>query len=60
MTVEQNIYLNEGTLNREKYLKCVFRLFNKNCVNKEGLDLSKEVLWVSVGPRVAEIPATRV
>ena len=32
----------------------------KAWVNKEGLDLSKEVLWVSVGQRAAELPAIKV
>ena len=31
-----------------------------NYVNKGGLDLSKEVLWVSVGQRVAELRAVKV
>ena len=29
-------------------------------VNRGGLDLSKEVLWVSVGQRAAELPAIKV
>ena len=32
-----------------EYLKSAARL-----LNKEGLDLSKEVLWVSVGQRAAD------
>ena len=43
-----------------KYVKSAARLLNRNCVNKEGLDLSKEVLWVSVGQRVAEMVAVKV
>ena len=35
-----------------KYLKSSARLLDRNCVNKNGL----EVLWVSVGQRAAEIP----
>ena len=31
-----------------KYIKSAVRLLNRNCVNEGGLDLSKEVLWVSV------------
>ena len=31
-----------------KYIKSASRLLNRDCVNKGGLDLSKEVLWVSV------------
>ena len=33
---------------------------DKNCVNKGGLDLSKEVLWVSVCQRAAKLPAGKV
>ena len=31
----------------EKYIKSAARVLNRDCVNKRGLDLSKEVLWVS-------------
>ena len=34
-----------------KCIKSVARVLNKDCVNKRGLDLSKNVLWVSVGQR---------
>ena len=30
------------------------------CVNRGGLDLSKAVLWVSVGQGAAELPAIKV
>ena len=40
-----------------KYLKSAARLFTRNYFNKGDLDLSKEVLWVSVGQREAELPA---
>ena len=43
-----------------KYSKSATRLLNRNCVNKGGLDLSKEVLWVSVGQRAAELWAVKV
>ena len=43
-----------------KYNKTAARLLNRDCVNKRGLDLSKEVLWVSGGQRVAELPAIKV
>ena len=33
---------------------------NIDCVNKRGLDLYKEVLWVSVGQRAAELSAIKV
>ena len=42
------------------YLITAARLLDRNCVNKRGLDLSKEVLWVSVGQRAAELPAIKV
>ena len=32
-----------------KYIKKAARLLNRDYVNRRGLDLSKEVLWVSVG-----------
>ena len=44
-------------------IKCIesaARLLNIDCVNKRGLDLSKEVLWVSVGQRAAELRAVKV
>ena len=43
-----------------RYLECANRLLNRICVNKGGLDLSTDALWVSVGQRVAEIPAIKV
>ena len=46
-----------------KEIKCIKiapRLLNKDCVNKGGLDLSKEVLWVSVGLRAAVLWAVKV
>ena len=39
-----------------KYLKYATRLLNRDCVNTRGLDLSKEVLWVSVSQRTAAWP----
>ena len=43
-----------------KYLKSAARLLDRNYFNKEDLDLSKEVLWVSVGQRAAEIRTVKV
>ena len=43
-----------------KYNKCVAGLLNRNWVNIGGLHLSKEVLWVSVGQRAAELRAVKV
>ena len=43
-----------------KYIKSASRLLDRAWVNKGGLDLSKEVLWVSVGQRAAEQPAIKV
>ena len=43
-----------------KYIKSAARLLNRDCVNKGGLDLSKEVLWVSVGQRVAKLQPVKV
>ena len=41
-------------------LKSAARLLNRDYVNRKGLDLSKEVLWVFVGQRAAEIRAVKV
>ena len=43
-----------------KYIKSDARLLDRVWVNKRGLDLSKEVLWVFVGQRTAELPAIKV
>ena len=43
-----------------KYIKSAARLLNRDCVNKRGLDLSKEVLWVSVDQRAAVLRAVKV
>ena len=42
-----------------KYIKSAARLMDRDYVNRRGLDLSKELLWVSVGQRAAEIPAIK-
>ena len=43
-----------------KCIKSAARLLDIDCVNKGGLDLSKEVLWVSVGQRAAVLRAVKV
>ena len=43
-----------------KYIKSAARVLNRDCVNKGGLDLSKNVLWVSVGQRAADLQAVKV
>ena len=43
-----------------KYIKSAARILNRNCVNKGGLDLSKNVLWVSVGQRAADLRFVKV
>ena len=43
-----------------KYIKSAARVLNRNCVNKRGLDLSKNVLWVSVGQMAADLRAFKV
>ena len=43
-----------------KYIKSASRLLNRDCVNKRGLNLSKEVLWVSIGQRVGELSVIKV
>ena len=47
-------------LTKIKCIKSASRLLNRDCVNKRGLDLPKEVLWVSIDQRVAELPAIKV
>ena len=42
-----------------KYLKSAARLLNREYVVQQDLDLSTEVLWVSVGQRAAEIWAVK-
>ena len=43
-----------------RYNKSAARLLNRDYVNKGGLDVSKEVLWVSVCQRAAKLPAGKV
>ena len=43
-----------------KYIQSPAKLLNRDWVNKGGLDLSKEVLWVSVGQWAADLRAVKV
>ena len=43
-----------------KYIKSTATLLNRVLVNKKGLNLSKEVLWVSVAQRAADLRAVKV
>ena len=43
-----------------EYIKSAARVLNRDCVNKRGLDLSKNVLWVSVGQGAADLRAVKV
>ena len=43
-----------------KYVKSAARLLDRDWVNKGGLDLFKEVLWVSVGQRAVELRVVKV
>ena len=43
-----------------KYIKSAARVLDRDFVKKGGLDLSKEVLWVSIGQRAAEQSAIKV
>ena len=38
-----------------KHHKSAARILNRDCINRGGLDPSKEVLWVSVGQRAAAL-----
>ena len=43
-----------------KCIKSVSRLLDRDWINKGGLDLSEEVLWVSVGQLAAKLQAVKV
>ena len=43
-----------------KYIKSAYRHLDRYWVNRKGLDFSKEVLWVSVDQREAELRALKV
>ena len=43
-----------------KHHKSTARLLDRDCVNRQGLDLSGEALWVSACQRAAELPAVKV
>ena len=43
-----------------KHIKSTARVVDRDFVNKGGLDLSKKVLWVSVGQRELELQAVKV
>ena len=43
-----------------KYIKSAARVLNRKFVNNGGLDLSKNVLWVSVGQGAADLRAVKV
>ena len=43
-----------------KCIKSAARLLDKDCINKRGLGFSKEVLWISVGQRAAELLAVKI
>ena len=43
-----------------KYIKSAVRVLDRNCVNKGGLDLSNDVLWVSVDQRASDLQAVKV
>ena len=45
---------------KAKYLKSAARLLYRDYVNRVGLDTSKEVQWVSVAQRTAELPFIKV
>ena len=43
-----------------KHHKSAARILDRDCITRVGLDLSKEVLWISVYQRAAELPAVKV
>ena len=40
----------------DEHLKSPATFLDRDYVNREGLDLSKEALWVSVGQRMSQLP----
>ena len=42
-----------------KYIKSGARVLKRHCVNKGGLDLFKNILWVSVGQGKADLRAVK-
>ena len=43
-----------------KYIKSAAKILDRDYVNRRGLYFSKEVVWVSVGQRAAELPAVKI
>ena len=43
-----------------KHDKSAARILDRDCINRRCLDLSKEVLWVSVCQRAIKLPAVKV
>ena len=43
-----------------KYIKSAARVLNRHFFNKGGLDLSKNVLWVSVRQGAADLRAVKI
>ena len=43
-----------------KHHKSAARILKRDCINRGGLDLSKDVLWISVYQRAADLPAVKV
>ena len=43
-----------------KHHKSAARILDRDCINRRGLDLSKEILWVSLYQRAADLPAVKV
>ena len=44
----------------KKYIKSAARVLNTDCVNKRGLDVSKNILWVFVNQGAADLWAVKV
>ena len=53
-------YKSCGNDKKGTYPKCAVRLLNRNCVNRRGPDISKEVLWVFVGQIGTVLSAVKV
>ena len=43
-----------------KYIKSAATVLNRDCVSRRGLDLSKELLWVSVDYRAGKLQAVNI
>ena len=53
-------YVNEVTLSKQNLSQKFYKSFELKVCFKRGLDLSKEILWVSVGQLAANLQTVKV